>query len=358
MRSHLLVVALASFASCAREPRSTGGSAALPTSSAASESAPIASTSTKVPNARVFPGSTASPANAPAIDDDIVHRQLRTAPIKDLKIVSWSRPGLFDATLERPNSDTAAHVTLRLALDQSPIAYRRPLAYALLSRALGMRVVPATVLRRVSTGELGAFFDGEPNVRAYLSARAAIQNDGTIDALVIAPSRGDDARAWNVVVRRDIVLDEAPEARAWARWAASAEAFPDENPGLLRDYGEALVLDYLTCNIMRRSVALDEAASELVLAEYDGAFPLKLFPEAEAKLLDRLKPVVRFPRTLRDALMKLDRKRAREVLMPGTFETWLVAPRTIMTLDERRMTLLTLIESRIAQYGEKVVLSL
>lgn len=248
--------------------------------------------------------------------------------------------------------------TLVLALDQQPIAHRRPLAFARLAQALGMHVVPPTVLRRVSTGELGAFFSSEPNVQAYLSAHAAIQNDGTVDALVTAPSRGNGPNAWRVVSRREIVLDEAQEARAWALAVASIEAAPGENTALLRDYVEALVLDYLAGNIMRRSVLLDEATSELMLAENDGAFPRKIIPSGEARLLDRLKPVVRFPRSIRDILTKFDRARAREVFMVGAFDTWLLSPRTLMLIEERRSTLLTLIESRIIAYGEQAVLSL
>jgi hypothetical protein len=341
---------LAFVAACSRDPRSTNGNVPPQTSAAASASAAM-------PFTAVFPSSTASAAKVPLPDEDPVHRQLRTAPITALEIVSWSRPGLFSATIERPNSEGPAHVTLTLALQQNPIAYRRPLAYARLSRALGMRLVPATVVRRLSTGELGAFFESAPDVRRYLSVHTAVLNDGTADALLVAPSRGDTPRAWNLLSRRDIVLDEAPEARAWARWAASAEPLPEENAALLRDYVEALVLDYLAINT-RRNVLLDEIASELMLVENDGAFPPKFTPQTEAHLLERLKPVVRFPRKMRDVLTKFDRERAREVFMPGAFETWLVAPRTLMLLDERRLSLLTLIETRIAQYGEHIVLSL
>jgi hypothetical protein len=249
---------------------------------------------------------------------------------------------------------------MTLALDQRPIAHRRPLAFARLAHALGMHVVPPMVVRRVSTGELGAFFanDANANVRAYLSAHASIQNDGTIAALVVAPSRGDASTAWNVIPRRDIAIDDAPEARAWARAVASAEPVPDENKIVLRDYVEALVLDYLSANIMRRSLLLDDAATGLLATENDGAFPSKDFPNAEARLLERLKPVVRFPRSMFDALEKFDRVHAQEVFMRGPFETRLVSPRTLMLIDERRATLLTLIAARIGGYGEKTALSL
>lgn len=221
-----------------------------------------------------------------------------------------------------------------------------------------MHVVPPTVLRHVSTGELGTFFANEPDVQAYLAAHAAIQNDGTIDALVTAPSRGDASHAWKMSSWHDIVLDEASEPKVWGRALESTEPSPGENTALLREYVEALVLDYLAGNIKRRSVLLNETATELMVAENDGAFPTKIIPSAEAKLLDRIKVFVRYPRSLRDVLNKFDRTRAREVFMPGAFDTWLLSPRTLMLIDERRLSLLTLIEARIVEYGEKAVLSL
>lgn len=341
-------ILLALACGCSRETPSSRSHA--PASSASIASIPVAA---------VFPSSTPSAAtNTPPVAQDLVLRQLRTAPIATLSVASWSHPGVFNATLQRSASETPVHVTMSLALDQHPVAHRRPLAFAEMARALGMSVVPPTTLRHVSTDELGALFAQDVDVRGYLTAHAIIQNDGTIDALMTAPSRGDGSQAWRLISRREIVLEEAPEVRGWAQALASTEPAPGENTSLLRDYVDALVLDYLAGNIKRRSVLLDEAGTELMLTENDGAFPIKIVPHAEAHLLDRLKPVVRFPRALRDVLTKFDRRRAQEVLMPGTFETWLLSPRTLMLIDERRLSLLSLIASRIEEYGERAVLSL
>ena len=347
-------------AGCSRDPHETNRSAPP-------QARATAMTSEPVPSATVFPSSTASTQTAPLSltplpEEDDVHRQLRTAPISAATIVRWSRPGVLVATLERSPSEGSVQVSLALAVDQHPITHRRPLAFARLARALGMHVVPPTVVRRISTGELGAFFAKSANdadVRDYMSAHAAIQNDGTIDALLMAPSRGDASTAWKVIPRHDVVLDEVLEARAWAHAVASIEPVPNENKSLLRDYVEALVLDYLSGNIMRRTLVLDDAGTELLAVDNDTAFsPSKNFANAEAKLLERLKPIVRFPRSLLDALTKFDRVRAREVFLPGTFDTWLLSPRTLMLLDERRSTLMTLVASRVSEYGEASVLSL
>ncbi len=75
-------------------------------------------------------------------------------------------------------------------------------------------------------------------------------------------------------------------------------------------------------------------------------------------LLRRLRALARFPRGLRDALVRFDRGRAAATFTAGGFEAWLLAPRTVVELDERRAALLTLVEARIAERGAAAVLSL
>lgn len=351
MQSILFFLALVFAAGCSREAPA-GQDHAVPSSSAAQ--------TVTAPSAKVLPSNTMSPkATSPLHEGEgPVHRELRKARITAMTVQSWSRPGFFQATLERTDSSGLAQVTAALALDQQPIVHRRPLALERLARALDMRVVPATIVRRLSTGELGDLFANDNETRTYLTAHAAIQNDGTVDALLMAPSRGDASTAWRMMSRREMVLEEAQEARSWANAVSSAEPLPNENKALLRDYVETLVLDYLSGNVLRRSVQFDEGASEIVLADNTGAFPQKSFASGETKLLDRLKPAIRFPKGLRDALVLLDRQRAQRIFMPGKFDTWLLSQRTLMLLDERRATLLTLLESRIATHGEQIVLSL
>lgn len=268
---------------------------------------------------------------------------------------------MLQATLERAQGAPPAHVTMRLALEQNPLAHRRSLALAQLARELEMHVVPATVVRHVSTGELGAAFEDEPDVQSYLTAHASIQNDGTVDALVTAPSSGDASSAWKETSRREMELEEMVEARSWAASALSIEPLPNENKTLVRDYVEVLVLDYLSGNVARRDVLFDETTSTLLLADNDGAFPWKSaynVSRGEARLLDRLKPIMRFPRGLRDALLRFDRARAKAIFTSGAFDAWLLAPRLLVVLDERRATLLTLVQARVDAYGEQAVLSL
>ena len=76
--------------------------------------------------------------------------------------------------------------------------------------------------------------------------------------------------------------------------------------------------------------------------------------------------MARFPRSLRDALVRLGPSEAAATLAPGAtatpipegFEGWLVPPRVLVDLEERRATLITLIQAEIDARGEAAVLSL
>jgi len=244
-----------------------------------------------------------------------------------------------------------------LALEDNPVSHRRALAFERIARALGMGVVPPTVHRRVSTGELGAVFADQPEIRKYLRARAAVLNDGKVDALMIAPGPGGP-RSWATPGGRGVVFESSVEAIMWARWASSPTPRPGENAVLLTRYVEMLVLDYLAANVARRTIHLDRARGGMLLVDNTTAFPPKVDPEALDVLLNRLRLVLRFPRGLRDALFALSQERVRGLFTPRGFDTWVVPPRTVIELDERRKTLLTLIEARVTEFGEGNVLSL
>ena len=295
----------------------------------------------------------ASAAPTPARDPAL--RALEDSAIVALDPAAGLGPsaGTFTATL----ADPARSATLTLALDGAPTAYRRPLAYARLAAALGMHVVPATVERHLGAGEVAALLAPHPEVAARLAGRLRVLNDGTVTALLSAPAptaRSDLASLIRVEARTSF------EARTWARWAAAPAPAPGERPRLTRDFVEMLALDYLAANVTRRSLLLDRDAARaaLVLDDNREAFPLGAEPLAVDRLLQRLRPVARFPRGLRDALVALDPDRARRALNPGPFEGWLVPPRALIELEERRVSLLSLLQARIAERGEAAVLSL
>jgi len=344
-RAAALLFANLCVVSCARSTKDQ-------TETSASNSSP--STSAQPPS----PTPTKAPPSGPEEKASALRRALEKQEIKAIEVVGWNQPSHFRARLARPEGEGEVDATILLALVEDPLALRGPLAFETLARALQTRVVPAAARRRIGTGELGALLPQANGVRDYFAAHAAVQNDGTIDALVLAPSRGDAPEAWTPLAGRDVAVDGSVESIRWARWAASPDKLPDEDASLLRDYVETLALDYLAGNVLRRVVHLDDARSAIHLTDNATAFPGKVDPRALDLLLARLRPVARFPRSLRDALVRLDRPRAEELFKGGPFASWLVPPRTLVDLDERRKSLLTLIEARVAERGEASVLGL
>jgi len=304
-----------------------------------------------------------------------------------------STPERLEALIE-PGGGEPRWVDLWLAHRSRPGAWRRPLAFHRLAAAIGARIVPTAAPRRVGVAEIGPLLGALPGGPELLRDLSVL-NDGTIDALALAPAPGPPGPRWDAAdpahaaplgfddrgplcPRRAIHVESAPEIDRWARWAASPTPLPGERPGLVRDYVEALALDFLAGNVLRSTYLLDETAGALVLADNAGAFPRLIHEHALDLVLSRLAAVARFPRPLRDALFRLDRAAAAAALAPGSlaslaprapapptaaaapqnFASWLVAPRTLVGMDERRAALITLIEARIREHGEAIALSL
>jgi hypothetical protein len=300
---------------------------------------------------------TSSPVVPPPPRRDPAERALATSSIVALTPAAGISPGagIFAATL----ADPAGSATLTLALTSAPTAYRRPLAYARLAAALGMHVVPAAVERHLGAGEIAALLETQKEIVALLGGRLRVLNDGTVTALLVAPAPSALGAPWDPIAARRVEAWDSFEVRTWERWAASPEPVDGENARVTRDFVEMLVLDYLVANATRRTLLTSAGGDALVLDDNREAFPVVAERLAVDRLLRRLRPVARFPRGLRDALAAFDRERAGTVLAPpGSFEAWLVSPRALVELDERRAGLLSLVLARVAERGEAAVLSL
>ena len=262
---------------------------------------------------------------------------------------------ILTATLAEP----AGSATVTLALTSAPTAYRRPLAFARLATALGMHVVPATVARHLGAGEIAALLEPQPAIAALLGGRLRVLNDGTVTALLAAPAPSGLLAAWDPAAARRVEAKASFEVRTWERWAASPDRVAGEDRRVTRDFVEMLALDYLAANAARRTLLIAPGRDALVLDDNREAFPVTAERAAVDQLLRRLRPVARFPAGLLAALTAFDGERAREALAPpGSFEDWLVSPRGLIELDERRAGLLSLIQARVAERGEAAVLSL
>ncbi|WP_437733846.1 hypothetical protein [Sorangium sp. So ce1335] len=356
----LLVAAALLAASCARRSSERSGAPAGAIAALADAEAAPATGASPARSSGEPPAAPATVAVAAA--DGRTARDLQRAPLRALRLTGKPADGRFEATLELGAAEDGAapreaKVKLAPAQKKNPLAFRRPVAFYRLARALGARVVPAAVARRIGIGELASLIGRDPAARKLLR-RFAVMNDGTVDALVLAPAPGPPGPRWMAPRRRSIRFDDAPELDVWARWARSPSPARGERAPILRDYLEVLALDYLAGNGLRKEIILDVGAGALSLEANASAFPLHVRTRELDRQLERLVEAARFPRALRDAIRRFGPEQASAALRPGGFEEELVPPRALVELEERRQALLSLIETKIADRGEDAVLSL
>ncbi|CAN98859.1 putative secreted protein [Sorangium cellulosum So ce56] len=368
----MLAAAALLAASCARPPseRSDGSVGAI-AALVDEESAPAIGAPTALSPADARPAADARPpaeqrsppaSSAWTAGEARVARALQRSPLRALRLTGKLADGRFEATLSlsAPAEGAAPRevkVKLAPAQKKAPLAFRRPLAFYRMARALGAHVVPAAAARRIGIGELAALIGREPNARKLLR-RLAVMNDGTVDALVLAPAPGPPGPRWLSPRRRSVRFDDAPELDVWARWARSPSPVRGERTVILRDYLEVLVLDYLAGNGLRKEIVIDVHAGALSLEANASAFPLHVKAHELDRQLERLVEAARFPRALRDALARFGPEEAAAALRPGGIEEELVPPRALVELEERRQALLSLIAAKLADRGEDAVLSL
>ncbi|XXY17350.1 hypothetical protein WME88_54885 [Sorangium sp. So ce216] len=372
--SRLLVAAALLAASCARPSSERSGAPAVAIAALAEVAPAVLAEAAPATLAEVAPAVGAPPvrssgeppaphaANAGPAADAHTARALQRSPLRALRLTGKPTDGRFEATLALGAAEEGAaprevKVKLAPAQKKSPLAFRRPLAFYRLARALGAHVVPAAAARRIGIGELASLIGREPAARKLLR-RFAVMNDGTVDALVLAPAPGPPGPRWIAPRRQSIRFDDAPELDVWARWARSPSPARGERAPILRDYLEVLALDYLAGNGLRKEIVIDVGAGALSLEANASAFPLHVKAHELDRQLDRLVEAARFPRALRDALARFGPGEAAAVLRPGGIEEELVPPRALVELEERRQALLSLIETKIADRGEDAVLSL
>jgi hypothetical protein len=312
------------------------------------------------PPSEQLPPPVVPPSAAPLSSRPKAESRLASASLVALSLVPGlaGRSGLFAASLVVPGEPGMREATLALALQTAPRFLDRPLAFYRVAAALGIDIVPPAAEIHLGLGELGDLLARDPAASSLVHDQAAVQNDGTVDALLTAWPAPRAASSGERAAVRELGVTGSYEVDTWARWSTSPDPAPGEPAGFVRGYVEMLVLDYLTGNVTRRSLFADDAAGALVLADNAGAFPQHVERSSLDRILRRLRAVARFPRGLHDALQAFDHERAAAALAPGGFETWLVSPRARIELEERRLGLLTLLDAKIADRGERAVLCL
>lgn len=281
---------------------------------------------------------------------------LRTARVIRLTSTFDPASGSFEALLQQSESRTARAWP---ALVDAPNAHKRPLAFYRLARALGIETVPVTIKRAFHLGELPELSEPGAAGPGPFGDRLAILNDGTVDVLLATP--GIPADPWRSPEGTEIAVAGGAGGagtEAHQKWAMSPVPLPGEQTPLLRSYIEMLALDFLAANVLRKSALLSSREGLLLLMDNRAAFPDGVDPRALDPLLSSLAACARFPRRLHARLQELTPSAVRALLLPGPFEQWLISPRNAVLLDERRASLLSLIEAKIQQAGEAAVLSL
>jgi hypothetical protein len=212
---------------------------------------------------------------------------------------------------------------------------------------LKLTIVPPARVERVPLWRLSALLQDQEQVRADVAEHAVVGNDGKVLALVQEECGG-----------RPLFVGPGPPFAGWAKLAASAEQPSAKELRSVHDYVQMMALDYLTGNVQRGYVSFDDDTGRICVTDNSGAFPGYLTPEAQNLLLRRLRPLRRFPPGLDEALTQLDGPAAKRLFQSGSFASWLVGPRQLTDLAERRATLRTLLHAKVERYGSKAVFSL
>jgi hypothetical protein len=283
--------------------------------------------------------SAAPMATAPPVDPRSLPIAITAPPIAALKGTDAAR-GRFDAT-------TAGGETYRaqLATADEPAPQRRPLAYFLLGQALGLDVVAPTRAEGLALADVVGWVS--PADRRELERSAIVANDGTIMALLEARPAGER-----------VGIAEVGRTKRWAEMAASAEPVPDAERPLVAGYVGVVVLDYLSANVLRAGIMVDEAGGRVRAIDNQAAFPGWLEPDALDIALGRVAPLVRFPKGLQERLRALDRHAFAALIEAKRHADGLLGPRQLADYADRRATLLSLLAARAVQYEGNVAFSL
>ena len=110
----------------------------------------------------------------------------------------------------------------------------------------------------------------------------------------------------------------------WSRLAEGPNEPPEAQRREVRDWTAVLVLDYLSANILRRTIEQEDGAGRLWLVDNRSAFVEHPESFALDQQLAKLRRVQRWPDGLAASLGRLDEAKLEALLAPGEYDDWLV----------------------------------
>jgi hypothetical protein len=224
----------------------------------------------------------------------------------------------------------------KLRTKRGPARYKAEIAAHRLGVALGIPNVPrafprsfdAAKLRAALSGEAGALFDREAIVGANGTVPGAIMP--WIDQLEFLPL---ESELW---------------ASRWKGWVGKGD-IPDDQRALAKQISTMLVFDYVTANWDRWSggnVGFERASGMVLFVDNDGAFYDPPPPGQLAAQLARVRAAERFSKSFVTSLRALDGAALRAAIGDETPGVPLLAPKVVDAADERRKTVLGVIEQK------------
>jgi hypothetical protein len=219
-----------------------------------------------------------------------------------------------------------------------------------LARCLRIDSVPPAISRDLPAAQIRAALDPAFASRwDEIRERIGVPEDGVVHGVMIH---------W-IPVLADVGLDQRGNLARIQQWLSIGGALGDTTPSLAASLATMIGFDYLIGNFDRWSgnnVAGDENATFVYIRDHDLAFP-RIGDKLRRRMLDDLAIAQRFPRAFYDNLKRLDRAcYERQLALDPRGVSGLLAPRQIADVFERRETLLSYIDSLIAQHGESKVL--
>jgi hypothetical protein len=229
--------------------------------------------------------------------------------------------------------------------------YRGEIAAYRLATALGLVNVPHAVPHAFDAAALRAACTSTPGAAEQFDREALADADGTVRGAFVD---------W-IPDYRVLPLEESTWRARWEPWMIDPSArVPKGERALASAISTMLAFDYLTANWDRWSganVARAGADGDVLYVDNDGAFYERPNPESLDRQLAFLRRVVRFSRRFVGAVRALDEPRLAEAFGEERPGEPLLPPAVVAAVEERRRTLLRVVDERLARSGERSTLA-